>query len=576
MLGASRPEPLAGPVRRALEPRFGADLGGVRVHTGPEAHASSRVLDARAWTSGRDIAFGEREFAPETRSGMRLLVHELSHVLQQRDHAGPAAHWRVSRPHEASEQAADRAADTVLSGGRAHVAPVSAGGGVRVIARQPRGTAVKRDRISVSPHKVQEPGRELGEIMETWKGDVGRYTYRNEAEARRADAGEAVRPLHYGEMHVQWDPEACEVVVPIKVRARGAVPDDLKYVQPGVKKEETTDPVYVDDVAESFVADIGTYLSGWFTAEWSGCGEGPAPRCVGKAMPIRVAFTRVKSDPDYEIAVSHLPGRSYVRNMVYTGTGLVVLQQSDTWTGRHEASHLALVAGDEYHETAAGVLARNPDAGAPERVFDNDWSLLNDQDAFGRFSQLHERHFSFATAFLDAIARKNHWSCRATLRRLPRSVPLDWRVGGFAGYTTFGGGGIAYGGGFGIGLPANRRRELNYLISANAGLLLSADEGRRTAFFAGLRFGIERAWTPSGGGLALGAYGEAGVLSEWGSTQRPGATDPFVGVGGTVGYGFAPFDPAGVTLGLDVAATLRVDSPLETWFRAGAFAGFRF
>jgi len=40
-------------------------------------------VDARAYTVGRHIVFGEGQYAPGTSSGRRLLAHELTHVVQQ-------------------------------------------------------------------------------------------------------------------------------------------------------------------------------------------------------------------------------------------------------------------------------------------------------------------------------------------------------------------------------------------------------------------------------------------------------------------------------------------------------------
>ena len=76
--------PLPGAVRSFFEPRFAADFSQVRVHDGPAGQAAARALHARAFTSGRDIAFGPGEYAPMTATGGRLMAHELTHVLQQR------------------------------------------------------------------------------------------------------------------------------------------------------------------------------------------------------------------------------------------------------------------------------------------------------------------------------------------------------------------------------------------------------------------------------------------------------------------------------------------------------------
>ena len=78
-------QPMPDAVRRDMEPQFGQDFRDVRVHTGPEAASTARQMNARAYTVGRDIVFGEGEYAPEGGAGRRLLAHELTHVTQQRD-----------------------------------------------------------------------------------------------------------------------------------------------------------------------------------------------------------------------------------------------------------------------------------------------------------------------------------------------------------------------------------------------------------------------------------------------------------------------------------------------------------
>jgi len=68
-----------------LEARFRTDLGAVRVHTGPQAAQRSRELNARAFTTGQDIYFGEGRYQPETAEGLELIAHEVTHTVQQRD-----------------------------------------------------------------------------------------------------------------------------------------------------------------------------------------------------------------------------------------------------------------------------------------------------------------------------------------------------------------------------------------------------------------------------------------------------------------------------------------------------------
>ena len=75
--------PLPEDVRDSMEPRFGADFGGVRLHTGSEAAHLNRELNARAFTHGNDIYLGSGAGAPGSAAGDRLLAHELAHTLQQ-------------------------------------------------------------------------------------------------------------------------------------------------------------------------------------------------------------------------------------------------------------------------------------------------------------------------------------------------------------------------------------------------------------------------------------------------------------------------------------------------------------
>lgn len=75
--------PLSRTDRAYFEPRFGQDLGHVRLHTDPGAGQAARAIGARAYTLENHIAFAPGQFAPGTREGRRLIAHELTHTLQQ-------------------------------------------------------------------------------------------------------------------------------------------------------------------------------------------------------------------------------------------------------------------------------------------------------------------------------------------------------------------------------------------------------------------------------------------------------------------------------------------------------------
>jgi hypothetical protein len=81
-------QPLDSSTRGFMESRFGADFSGVRVHTDPSAARSAADVQARAYTVSHNVVFAAGEYAPGSANGMRLLAHELAHVVQQSGGAG--------------------------------------------------------------------------------------------------------------------------------------------------------------------------------------------------------------------------------------------------------------------------------------------------------------------------------------------------------------------------------------------------------------------------------------------------------------------------------------------------------
>lgn len=75
--------PLPTGVRRYMEPRFGADFGNVRIHTGEAAATQSASLNAHAFTVGGHVFFGRNQYQPESATGRELIAHELTHTIQQ-------------------------------------------------------------------------------------------------------------------------------------------------------------------------------------------------------------------------------------------------------------------------------------------------------------------------------------------------------------------------------------------------------------------------------------------------------------------------------------------------------------
>jgi Domain of unknown function (DUF4157) len=118
-------------VRGRMENAYGYDFSNVRVHTDGRAAALSSSLGARAFTVGRDVAFGASEYRPGTPSGDALIAHELAHVVQQ------SAGGSIQTPAEGD---ADRSAAAVM---------LSLWGGAKQIARN----ALPRARSGLALHR---------------------------------------------------------------------------------------------------------------------------------------------------------------------------------------------------------------------------------------------------------------------------------------------------------------------------------------------------------------------------------------------------------------------------------------
>ena len=106
--------PLPDPVRTFMEPRFGADFSGVRVHAGSEAADLNQQVSAQAFTLGNDIYLGEGKTDLSSDSGKQLLAHELTHVVQQGS-AGEIK--RASQPAELLKEEEEKKRGTALATG---------------------------------------------------------------------------------------------------------------------------------------------------------------------------------------------------------------------------------------------------------------------------------------------------------------------------------------------------------------------------------------------------------------------------------------------------------------------------
>jgi len=76
--------PLDERIRHALEPLFDHDFSRVRIYTDAAAAQCAARLNARAFTVDERVVFAAGAYAPATKAGLRVLAHELTHVVQNR------------------------------------------------------------------------------------------------------------------------------------------------------------------------------------------------------------------------------------------------------------------------------------------------------------------------------------------------------------------------------------------------------------------------------------------------------------------------------------------------------------
>ena len=75
--------PLSLDTRSFMENAFSTDFKNVRIHTDSKASEMSKGINAKAFTYGSDIYFGNGQYEPDGNDGKKLLAHELTHVVQQ-------------------------------------------------------------------------------------------------------------------------------------------------------------------------------------------------------------------------------------------------------------------------------------------------------------------------------------------------------------------------------------------------------------------------------------------------------------------------------------------------------------
>ena len=141
-----------------MEPRFGHDFSRVRVHTGDKAAESARAVNARAYTVGQDVVFARNHYAPGTRSGDRLLAHELAHVVQQGGESQVPAALALGDEHDPLEREADAVANDVDRGEHVAVGGAPCGPSTATIRRDlatPLPGVAPSAQTDLTPEQIQ-------------------------------------------------------------------------------------------------------------------------------------------------------------------------------------------------------------------------------------------------------------------------------------------------------------------------------------------------------------------------------------------------------------------------------------
>ena len=543
-------EPLRADVRADLEPRFGTDFSAVRVHSGETAGASAHQLNARAYTVGQHIVFGKDRFAPQTAAGRALLAHELGHTVQQ-GHADGVPH-EVTSSHGGAESAARHDSAQALAGAPPAIAPSAP-----AIARA-EGTAEVVDTAT----GFQQQGSVFSAKMQ-------RDQYRTHAEAQQARAGGSPPRMDQGFANISLDAANGTLIVPVTVAVRRALPADTASLPPEHISSSGISDAKVHDIANEFIAECNSGLNNWFALYVPPCQGVPF---AGRELPIIVQVTRTEAkDPDFTVAVSSHTGRSFVSRSEH----VVVLYAGDidSVTMRHEGTHMALGLPDEYEETDPAMRKQAPLQKGEQRVH-HDYTLAGDSGAWGIFSVLRARHFSFVPVFArQVLTSLGHPECVAVLHEVSRPQPRLLRPSAGFGRSDYVGPSRHFEGGVDTGRFLDRERDWRAFLGVHGHAYLDPGAGlpgHQNAFLLGARLGFERKWRSSRLGPTAEAFAEGGAAFETGTGARGAA--PFVGAGGSLGLSDWVSGKE-VQLKLTGGEVVRLDREAYHAFQAGLLVG---
>lgn len=448
--------------------------------------------------------------------------------------------------------------------------------GVDLSAVPAQGNAVAAP-VNGAGSAGQEGTAEIVDTVTDYRANGGRYSavmqrdqYRTPAEAAAARQGTTKPPaMHTGLARIELDTSVPQITLPWRLAVRAAVEADFpRGLAPTSRRATAITPAEVKATGDRFVAVLQQRLNGWFSLDVPAC---PGLGWTGRSLPIRVVISQVSSGPaDATVAVSPHTGRSSVSG----DGGLVVLHSGDLDDDvlAHEGTHLVLGHPDEYRETDPALRAAHPLQKSDERV-KNDFPLSGNQDDWGRWAQLQQRHFSFVQVFVqDVLTRLGHPECHPALRELQRPTQIIVRPSLQFGGTDYGAS-MFVALGLDLGIPLRRQRDWAAFLGVHGRLLIGTDYPNRDAFMLGARLGFEHRWNPSGLSPGVNLFGEAGGTAETGTGGRGVA--PYAAAGARIDVSTWA---SGATwqLGVEAMRGARIDAEHRQFFMLGLSAAVGF
>ncbi|MGB3243259.1 MAG: DUF4157 domain-containing protein [Sulfitobacter sp.] len=543
--------PMDGSLRAYFEPRFGADLSGIRMHRDEPA---ARDINARAYAIGRNIAFAPGAFAPEKQDGLRLIAHEVAHTLQ----GGDVIHRQAEDAEE--EEAAlepNPYLDAVETNEEEETPPAT--------TSPPRTrTDTFEDRSGGGSTSFEEAVTRAPTVSgDLISGDVRRR------EIAPANDTEPEMEVSNEERPVVFDGVNCEIRLEHSFGFTLVADDPAGQGCEGSPVDQSA--IDLDQVADTYLNAVRGAMNDEFVIRMGECEHS----CAGRDIPIKVVLTRNDTSPDTAIAIVARSGRA--------NAGAMCMGNFDEQLPIHEGGHQVLGRGDEYPEKDADLLDSMPEWGRTERVR-NDSNVMGSRRRFGRFAVFHERDFRHALTFMRAALP----DCTADLVSVG-DVILDYRLMFRGGFGVLGGSASGFAGaGFDVGIPLTRSREWSLLVGAHGDFLAQLGADNRRLVLAGMRVGLERRFDGASiSGRVFGGVG-GGLSHELGSSRPGEFGEPPVEIAPrTGGFGQAELGaglmlPTGnggaftADLRLSGGGELSLDPRALQWFNAGLMLGAQF